>query len=87
MPVVEAMACGARVALSRIPVFEEIAGSYGQYIDPMDIEGWRQVIKDAIDEGPGAVDARRTPPDLARFSWRSSAATTLDLYRRLVLGK
>jgi len=87
MPVVEAMACGARVALSRIPVFKEIAGSYGQYIDPMDIEGWRQVIKDAIDEGPGAVDARRAPPDLTRFSWHSSAVTTLDLYRRLAQGK
>jgi glycosyltransferase involved in cell wall biosynthesis len=87
MPVVEAMACGARVALSRIPVFEEVAGSYGRYVDPMDVEGWRQAIKDAIDEGQGVVGARSPLPDLTRFSWHSSAATTLDLYRRLARGK
>jgi hypothetical protein len=41
MPVIEALACRARVVLSRIPVFEEIAGADARYIDPMDVEGWR----------------------------------------------
>jgi alpha-1,3-rhamnosyl/mannosyltransferase len=85
MPVVEAMVCGARIALSRIPVFEEIAGSYARFVDPMDVEGWRQAMKDAIEEGRGTPTARGVQPDLARFSWHSSAATTLDLYRRLAL--
>jgi len=71
------------MALSRIPVFEEIAGADARYVDPMDVEGWRQAIKDAIDEGYGIPTARRLQPDLARFSWHSSAATTLNLYRRL----
>lgn len=82
MPVIEALACRARVALSKIPVFEEIAGRYARYVDPMDVEGWRQAISDAIDEGP-QWPGRGSLPDLARFSWHSSAATTLDLYRRL----
>jgi len=86
MPVVEAMACGARVALSKIAVFEEIAGSYARYVDPMDVEGWRHAIEEAIDAGPQRP--RRGPPsDLTRFSWQSSAATTLDLYRRLAGGE
>ncbi len=85
MPVVEAMACGAPMALSRIPVFEEIARSDARYVDPMDVEGWRQAINDAIDAGPG-LSYRGREPDLTRFSWRSSAATTLDLYRRLAQG-
>ena len=83
MPVVEAMACGARVALSRIPVFEEIAGSYARYVEPLDIEEWRQAIKETVEE---ACDPRMPPapqPDLTRFSWQSSAAATLDLYRQL----
>src|SRR5208282_5985574 len=83
MPVVEAMACGARIALSRIPVFEEVAGSYARYVDPMDVAGWRHAIEEAIGVGP-EWPRRGPPPDLTRFSWRSSAATTLDLYRRLV---
>jgi hypothetical protein len=35
MPVIEAMACGARVALSIIPVFEEITDADARHIDPM----------------------------------------------------
>jgi glycosyltransferase involved in cell wall biosynthesis len=83
MPVVEAMACGARVALSRIPVFEEIAGDYARYVEPLDVEEWGRAIREAVEE---ASDSRRVhlrQPDLVRFSWQSSAATTLDLYRRL----
>jgi glycosyltransferase involved in cell wall biosynthesis len=83
MPVVEAMACGARVALSKIPVFEEIAGNYGRYVEPLDVEGWRRAIGGAIEE---ACDPRVPPtpqPDLARFSWQVSAATTLEMYRQL----
>jgi len=82
MPVVEAMACGARVALSKIPVFEEIAGSSARYVDPMDVAGWRYAIEEAIEEAPQGP-RRGAPPDLTRFSWRASAAATLDLYRRL----
>jgi glycosyltransferase involved in cell wall biosynthesis len=87
MPVVEAMACGARIALSRIPVFEEIATGCARYVEPMDVEGWRQALKDAIDGGHEAASAPAPQPDLARFSWHASAATTLDLYRRLAGGR
>ncbi len=83
MPVIEALACGARVALSRIPVFEEIAGTCARYVDPMDVEGWRLAMKDAVDEGHQVPNCHGAVPDLTRFSWHSSAATTLDLYRRL----
>ncbi len=82
MPVVEAMACGARVALSKIPVFEEVAGGAGRYVDPIDVAGWRHAIEEAIEEAPQGP-RRGAPPDLTRFSWRASAAATLDLYRRL----
>lgn len=82
MPVVEALACGARVALSRIAVFQEIAGGYARYVDPLDVEGWRDVIAAAIGEGPQRPHCG-SAPDLSRFSWSSSAAATLDLYRRL----
>jgi glycosyltransferase involved in cell wall biosynthesis len=84
MPVVEAMACGARVALSKIPVFEEIAGNYGRFVEPLDVEGWRRVIGQAIEDACDPRTPAAPQPDLARFSWRSSAATTLELYRQLL---
>jgi alpha-1,3-rhamnosyl/mannosyltransferase len=83
IPVVEAMACGAPIAVSKIPAFQEIAGAYARYVEPLDVDEWRRAIGDAIEEacdGP-SIDVRQ--PDLTRFSWQSSAATTLDLYRRL----
>jgi glycosyltransferase involved in cell wall biosynthesis len=82
MPVVEAMACGAAIALSKIPVFEEIARSAARYVDPMDVAGWRQAFSDAIEDA-AELPRRTRDQDLTRFSWHSSAATTLDLYRRL----
>lgn len=82
MPVVEAMACGAAIALSKIPVFEEIARNAARYVDPMDVAGWRQALSDAIEDA-AELPGRARDQDLTRFSWHSSAATTLDLYRRL----
>ena len=83
MPVVEALRCGARVALSRIPVFEEIAGGHARYVEPMDVEGWRKVMEDAIGDRSNSLAGHGTQPDLTRFSWTASAAITLDLYRQL----
>jgi alpha-1,3-rhamnosyl/mannosyltransferase len=81
MPVVEAMACGARIALSKIPVFQEIASDYARYVEPLDVEEWRRAIREAVEEAGDSIQSRQ--PDLVRFSWQSSAAATLDLYRQL----
>jgi glycosyltransferase involved in cell wall biosynthesis len=83
MPVVEAMACGARIALSRIPIFEEIAGDYARYVEPLDVDDWRRAIRQVVEEVRDASALHLRQPDLARFSWQSSAAATLDLYRQL----
>lgn len=84
MPVLEALACGAPVALSKIAAFQEIAGSCARYVDPVDVDGWRDAMTDAMTyKTPTASIPRGSPPDLARFSWQSSAAMTLSLYRRL----
>jgi glycosyltransferase involved in cell wall biosynthesis len=82
MPVVEAMACGASVALSRIPVFQEIAGPHARYVEAMDVEGWRRAMNEALG-GERSAGEHFAPADLSRFSWEVSANTTLTLYRRL----
>ena len=64
MPVVEAMACGARIAVSKIPVFQEIVGDYARYVEPLDVEEWRRAIGDAIEEAcarPGIRSAAARP--------------------------
>ena len=75
MPVVEAMACGARIAVSKIPAFQEIVGDYGRYVEPLDVEEWRRAIGDAIEEACDGHSIEVRQPDLTRFSWQSSAAS------------
>jgi glycosyltransferase involved in cell wall biosynthesis len=44
MPLVEALALGAPVIASNLPVFREIAGDIPEYIDPLDGRRWGEVI-------------------------------------------
>lgn len=44
MPIVEALAAGAPVICSDIPVFREIAGDLPEYIDPLDGPGWISAV-------------------------------------------
>ena len=69
MPVVEAMACGARIAVSKIPAFQEIVGDYGRYVEPLDVEGWRRAIAEGIEEAGDSPGVKVRQPDLTRFSW------------------
>jgi glycosyltransferase involved in cell wall biosynthesis len=83
MPVVEALACGASVAVSNIAVFQEIAGSGAKYVAAKDIEGWRQVLVEAVEARFHEIGENRVDSNLARFTWERSALQTLDLYRQL----
>jgi glycosyltransferase involved in cell wall biosynthesis len=82
MPLVEALACRAPAAVSKIPVFEEIAGRCARYVEPLDIEAWRNTMQDAIDAQGATIIDGEASANLARFSWHASARVTLDLYRR-----
>ena len=83
MPVVEALACGASVAVSKIPVFQEIAGSGAKYVGAEDLEGWRDVLVEALEGGFHEIGADRVDSNLTRFTWERSARQTLALYRQL----
>ena len=46
LPLVEALAVGARVVATRLPVFEELAGDSVQYVaDPLSVRAWRDALK------------------------------------------
>lgn len=46
MPIVEALVSGVPVLASNLRVFEEIAGSIPDYLDPVDGLGWRRAVQD-----------------------------------------
>ncbi|TDL37401.1 glycosyltransferase family 4 protein [Arthrobacter nitrophenolicus] len=77
LPVVEALAAGACVAVSDIPVMRWVASSYADYFDPEDTAS----IADAI-----VRTALKSEPDSsisdwvgARFSWQKSAQVVKNL--------
>ncbi len=87
LPVVEAMACGVPVACSN-------ASSLAELVD----EAALTFAADDSDAMASALDALLRDPDLrvemgrrgvaraAQYSWRSTAAATLDVYRRALAG-
>lgn len=86
MPITEALTCGARIAVSDIPVFREVAGRFASYVDPLDIDGWRDIMKEAADGRDERPDPSALTSWLKRYTWSANASQTLGLYRRLATG-
>ncbi len=84
LPVLEAMACGAAVACSRIPALQEVAGDAAVFFDPRDPEAMARVLSHALGD-PSRLESLRSlsRERAAQFSWSKTASATLALYRKL----
>ena len=81
LPVLEAMAQGTPVVTSRGTSTEEVAGGAAVLVDPFDVEGIAEGLREAARSGPDLADRGR---ERARnCTWRSTAERTLDVYREL----
>lgn len=75
LPAVEALAAGARVVASDIPVLRWVCDRHARYVDPDSPDAWRSAVRE---------EARRTSDDesrterrdsvKARFAWSTTAA-------------
>jgi len=84
LPVVEAMACGAPVACSNIPVLREVAGDAAAFFDPLDAEGTAEALRDLLED----PEALRALGDRGRrraegFTWERTARATREFLARL----
>ena len=76
IPVIEAMACGVPVVVSRVASLPEVAGEAGIYVDPNSIESITAGIKTAIGpQKPQFVSAGLKRVKL--FNWADSARQTI----------
>ena len=82
-PVVEALACGAVVVASDLPVLREVGGRAVVYAPMGDIPAWTATVCRVLDE-PGAA-----PPAVERvargrvFTWAEHARTLRDAYESI----
>jgi glycosyltransferase involved in cell wall biosynthesis len=66
LPIIEALALGAPVLCSDLPVFREVGGDVPEYLDPIDGAAWCRAIRDFA-----PADSPRRAAQLARLAgWR-----------------
>jgi glycosyltransferase involved in cell wall biosynthesis len=83
LPVVEALACGAVVLASDIPVLREVGGAGAVYCPVADVAAWGEQL------GPVLADPEAAPPRSARlaqgrrYTWAAHARTIAAAYAGL----
>ncbi|NOK05019.1 MULTISPECIES: glycosyltransferase family 1 protein [Myxococcus] len=84
LPVIEALACGAPVVASDLPVLREVGAEACTYCPVGDVPAWVESVA-ALLAGHDAQPSRETRLTRAsRFTWAAHARTVLDAYLRLL---
>ncbi|MBL9091271.1 MAG: glycosyltransferase [Planctomycetaceae bacterium] len=86
LPVVEALACGANVVVSDIPVLREVGGDVVSFAPVADIAAWNDIASRLLDapETAPSLEVRRAWA--AKFTWEAQARTIAEAYRKLLGG-
>jgi glycosyltransferase involved in cell wall biosynthesis len=81
LPVIEALACGAMVLVSDIPVFRQVGGDGAVRCKVDDLEAWQSaLLAAAAGRGP---DLQRRLEAASRYTWQAHAATVVGAYAEL----
>ncbi|NVJ05893.1 glycosyltransferase [Myxococcus sp. AM001] len=84
LPVIEALACGAPVVASDLPVLREVGAEACTYCPVGDVPAWVESVTSLL-TGHGAQPSREARlARAARFTWAAHARTVLDAYLRLL---
>jgi alpha-1,3-rhamnosyl/mannosyltransferase len=87
LPVLEAMASGTPVVLTRASAMPEVAGDAGNYIEPDNADGLRDALIRLLDDQVHWQACREAGLQRARlFSWQRCAQATADAYRQAMGG-
>jgi glycosyltransferase involved in cell wall biosynthesis len=82
LPLIEAIACGATVLASDLPVLREVAGDAAVYAPVGDTGAWTTAATELL-QGCGAPSEEAKRQRAARYSWREHAATIAETYQRM----
>ncbi|HEY7574805.1 MAG TPA: glycosyltransferase family 1 protein [Thermoanaerobaculia bacterium] len=82
LPVLEAMACGAPVALSNAGSLPEVGGDVAEYFDPESGDSMVEAVTALLSPSVAAERRRRGIERARTFSWDRTIAGTVESYRR-----
>ncbi|WP_458370133.1 glycosyltransferase family 4 protein [Pseudomonas fluorescens] len=87
LPVLEAMACGTPVILTRRSAMPEVAASAGNYVEPDETDGLRDAMSRLIEDLAHWQACREAGLLQARlFTWQRCAQVTASAYRQAMGG-
>ena len=84
LPVIEAMACGAMVVASDIPVLRETGGTGAVFARVGDIDDWVGRIHEVVANSPELPSLSTRLEWAARFSWTEHARIIANAYAKLL---
>jgi glycosyltransferase involved in cell wall biosynthesis len=82
LPIIEAMACGAPVALSNGGPLPEVGGDAAEYFDPRDEQSMTKAIEVLLDPSEAARRRRQGFKRARLFSWERTVNLTVESYRK-----
>ena len=84
LPVLEAMACGCPVIVSKIPSLMEVAGDAALKVDPLNAEELADALHEVLTNKELKEELRARGLNRAKmFSWEKTAEETLKVYREV----
>lgn len=84
-PLAEAMACGCPIVTSNVSAMPEVTGGAALLAAPDDVPGLAQALRKAVDDTAQSASMRHAGlTRAAMLDWRSFAADTLAVYRRVL---
>jgi glycosyltransferase involved in cell wall biosynthesis len=86
LPLLEALACGAAVAATDLPVLREVGGDAAVYCPLADVPAWAHTVRTLLDDPDRAPPRAVRLARAARYSWESHARAIADAYLRLAHG-
>jgi glycosyltransferase involved in cell wall biosynthesis len=84
LPLIEALACGATVIASDIPVLREVGGDGVLYCPVADLERWVTAVSDLLSHPEQAPSPSVKQAQANCYSWQNHAQIIAQAYRRMI---